>query len=142
MTKLAFVAVLCLANTLIDSDECRKACNWPLVRQDGKERDSRDDVCAGRVTATARADIGATRVRRKAWVRGCVQICDDDRLRAGDLDWESALRSCPGRSAGTEVGMAKQSHRRCDQLSSRTHLGLSCRRSYPAESGCAVLHSF
>jgi hypothetical protein len=30
-------------------------------------------VVAGRVTATARADIGASRARRKAWVRGCVQ---------------------------------------------------------------------
>jgi hypothetical protein len=39
-------------------------------------------VDAGRVTATARADIGASRVRRKAWVRGCIQMCDDDRLRA------------------------------------------------------------
>lgn len=38
-------------------------------------------VYAGRVTATARADIGATRARREAWVRGCVQACDDDRLR-------------------------------------------------------------
>ena len=34
-------------------------------------------VVAGRVTATARADIGAARARRKAWVRGCVQMCDD-----------------------------------------------------------------
>jgi hypothetical protein len=34
------------------------------------------------VTAIARADIGAFRARRKAWVRGCVQMCDDDRLRA------------------------------------------------------------
>jgi hypothetical protein len=42
-------------------------------------------VGAGRVTATARADNGASRTRRKAWVRGCVQTCDDDRLRAAIL---------------------------------------------------------
>ena len=68
------------------------------------------------MTATARADIGASRARRKAWVRGCVQMCDDDRSSSGDLDWEFALHSCPGHSAGAEVLMAKQSHRRCDQL--------------------------
>ena len=68
------------------------------------------------MTATARADIGASRARRKAWVRGCVQICDDTCSSSGDLDWEFALHSCPGHSAGMEVAMAKQSHRRCDQL--------------------------
>jgi hypothetical protein len=33
---------------------------------------------AGRMTATARADIGARfKPDRKAWVWGCVQTCDD-----------------------------------------------------------------
>jgi hypothetical protein len=30
-----------------------------LARQDAKEREESDDGCAGRMTATARADIGA-----------------------------------------------------------------------------------
>ncbi len=34
-------------------------------------------IGAGRMTATARADIGASEARREAWVRGCVQMCDD-----------------------------------------------------------------
>jgi hypothetical protein len=38
-------------------------------------------VDAGRMTATARADIGANEPDRQAWVRGCVQTCDDVRLR-------------------------------------------------------------
>jgi hypothetical protein len=74
-----------------------------LARQDVKERECAIIVDAGRVTATARADIDAFRARRKAWVRGCVQICDDARSSSGDLDWEFALHSCPGHSAGMEV---------------------------------------
>jgi len=42
------------------ADRPSKACNWPpLARQDVKERESSDDGGAGRMTATARADIGA-----------------------------------------------------------------------------------
>jgi hypothetical protein len=48
-------------------------------------------VCAGRMTATARADIGAGfKPDGEAWVRGCVQTCDDA-VAGGDLDWEFAL---------------------------------------------------
>src|ERR1700733_14013135 len=58
-------------------------------------------VVSGRVTATARADIGASRARRKAWVRGCVQMCDDDRLWAaisiGSLLCIRALGTRPAR---------------------------------------------
>ena len=41
----------------------------------------------------------------EAWVRGCVQICDDACSSSGDLDWEFALQSCPGHWAGMEVHM-------------------------------------
>jgi hypothetical protein len=45
-------------------------CNWPFaVRQDVKERESSDDGGAGRMTVTARADVGARfEARPKAWV--------------------------------------------------------------------------
>jgi hypothetical protein len=35
-----------------------------VARQDAKEREKRDDVGAGRMTATARADTGALEARR------------------------------------------------------------------------------
>jgi hypothetical protein len=57
---------------------------------------------AGRMTATARADIGAgLKPDRKAWVWGCVQTCDDGcQFSGNDLDWEFALCPRPGHSTG------------------------------------------
>jgi hypothetical protein len=53
-------------------------------------------VGAGRMTATARADIGAdNEPDREAWVRGCVQTCDDARPSDDDLDWEFAVLFAP-----------------------------------------------
>ena len=48
-----------IAKALIDADYSSKACNWLLARQDAKEHESSEDGKAGRMTATARADIGA-----------------------------------------------------------------------------------
>jgi hypothetical protein len=71
-------------------------------------------VDGGRVTATARADIGASKTRRKAWVPGWVQMCDDDGLRAAISIGSLLCLRAPGHLAGMEVPMAKQSNRRCD----------------------------
>ena len=54
-------------------------------------------VGAGRMTATARRDIGAVfKPDREAWVRGCVQMCDDAGPLDGDLDWEFAFHRALG----------------------------------------------
>jgi hypothetical protein len=49
-------------------------------------------IGAGRVTATAHAAIGASEARRKAWVRGCVQMCDDARPFDDDPESRQPLR--------------------------------------------------
>jgi transposase len=87
-----------------------------LARQDVKERESRDHCGCRSSDSYSPRRHWCFIARREAWVRGRVQICDDACSSRGDLDWEFALHSCPGHSAGMDVAMAKQSHRRCDQL--------------------------
>ena len=48
-----------IANSLIDGKLVLTSVQLALARQDAKERESSDDGGAGRMTATARADIGA-----------------------------------------------------------------------------------
>lgn len=68
-------------------------------------------VGAGRMTATARRDIGAVfKPDDEAWVRGCVQMCDDAVRRAaisiGSLlcfaPWAFDRRKPPGGRHGQE----------------------------------------
>jgi hypothetical protein len=79
-------------------------------------------IGAGRMTATARADIGARcwSPTEKRGSRVCVQMCDDVRPSDDDLDWEFVFDSRLGHPTGTsEEPMAKKSQkskRRCDEL--------------------------
>jgi hypothetical protein len=60
-------------------DYSREACNWRSPDRVQRNRGRAMMVGAGRMTATARADTGASEARREAWVRGCVQMCDEAR---------------------------------------------------------------
>ena len=72
-------------------------------------------VCAGRMTATARRDIGAVfKPDDKAWVRGCVQMCDDAVRRAAISI--GSLLCFAHRQKHREDGMAKKGSKRCEQL--------------------------
>jgi hypothetical protein len=70
---------------------------------------------AGRMTATARADTGAHRARREAWVRGCVQVCDDGALAAtisiGSLPLNRALGIRPAQTGGRHGEEVKETMR-------------------------------
>src|SRR5712692_5393251 len=63
------------------ADKSRKACNWRLPDRMQRNADREMMLGAGRMTATARADIGARcsspTVKRGSEV--CVQTCDDAR---------------------------------------------------------------
>ena len=48
----------------------REACNWRLPDRVQRNGGREMMIGAGRMTATARADTGASEARRKAWVRG------------------------------------------------------------------------
>ncbi len=71
------------------------------------------------ITATDRADSGASRTRRNAWVRGWVKICDDERPRAaisiGSLLCIHTLGTRPAWRFPWP-SRVKQTRRRCDQL--------------------------
>ena len=72
-------------------------------------------VSAGRMTATARADIGAdNEPDREAWVWGCVQTCDDVRPSDDDLDWEFAFYSRLGHPTGNTGGFHGQERQEKD----------------------------
>src|SRR4051812_38292495 len=76
-------------------------------------------VGAGRMTATARRDIGAVfKPDREAWVRGCVQMCDDA-VGPAAISIASLLCFAPwafDRPKHREDGVAKKGNKRCEQL--------------------------